>query len=287
MRPASALCEYAQLWIRDDSDGTGLANVRSMRLGTCLLALLLTSPALARPGDGVKPEDIAPTSEIKDTVEAGALLPWSVSARHPRQGMLIHSYGGYDSAKRAPVMMGALDATLIERITLRAVGTNEGMNDQLNPAVGLLVDVLYQENSGLDLALGGDYELEGWNRQEWLVTRMAAGRTAGLTRVQANAAFGLATNGVERYGDLRLSGLHPVAEGLYAGLDSRARVDLERAGEEPSGEMDWDMQAGPVATVAVGRWSVSATGGVSAWKLRSRETTKLGAVGALGVGAVF
>jgi hypothetical protein len=258
-----------------------------MRLRLCLVGLLFASPALARPGDGVKEEDLIPKSEIRDSVEAGALLPWSVAARHPRQGILIHSYGGYDAAKRSPVMIGTLDATLIERITLRAVGTNHGKSDQLRPSVGLLVDVLYQEHAGLDLALGADYELEGWNRQEWLVTRVAAARTAGVTRVQANAAFGLATNGVERYGDLRLSGLHPVAEGLYAGLDSRARLDLERDGDEPSGEMDWDVQAGPVATLALGRWAVSATGGVSAWKLRSGETTKLGAIGALGLGAVF
>jgi hypothetical protein len=32
---------------------------------------------------------------------------------------------------------------------------------------------------------------------------------------------------------------------------------------------------------------VSATGGVSAWKLRSRDEAKVGAIGAVGVGAVF
>ena len=77
------------------------------------------------------------------------------------------------------------------------------------------------------------------------------------------------------------------AENLYAGLDSRARVDLERDSDEPLGELDWDMQAGPVATIALGRFAVSATGGVSAWKLRSRDNARVGAVGAVGVGAVF
>lgn len=235
----------------------------------------------------MKEEDLVEKSEIADSVAAGELLPWSVAARHVRQGMLIHTYGGYDAAKRAPVMTGTLEATLIDRITLRATASNTGMSDQLKPAFGVLVDVMHQEDAGVDIAAGGDYELEGWNHHEALVTRVAAATNAGALRVQANAAFGLATDGVERYGDLRLSGLHPVAQSVYAGVDTRARIDLERDDDEPSGELDWDMQAGPVATLALGRWSVSATGGMSAWKQRSRDTTKVGAIGALGVGAVF
>ena len=55
----------------------------------------------------------------------------------------------------------------------------------------------------------------------------------------------------------------------------------------PSGKLDYDVQAGPVATYTYGRFAVSATGGVSAWKLRSSETPKVGAVGAVGLGAAF
>jgi hypothetical protein len=254
----------------------------------CLLGLLVASPALARPGDGVQEDELIPSSEIRDSVEHGELMPWSVAARHVRLGMLINSYAGYDTAKDAPALNGSLEATLIDRLTLRATASTAGMSDRLTPSFGLLYDVLHQEDAGLDLAVGGDYELTGWNNNPALVSRVAAGSTLGLTRVQANAAFGFATNGsMERFGDLRLSGLHPIAQNLYAGLDSRVRLDLERGGEEPAGELDWDMQAGPVATLALGRWAVSATGGVSAWQLRSRDDAHVGAVGALGVGAAF
>ena len=184
-------------------------------------------------------------------------------------------------------MYAALHATLLERLTLRAVATNPAMTDELEPSVGLLFDVARQEHNGLDLAVGADYELMGWNRTEGLVTRVAAGTNAGLMRMTANAAFGAALGTGDNYGDVRVSGLHPVAEGVYAGVDSRARVDLERDGDEQDGELDWDMQAGPVATLAVGRWAVSASGGVSAWKQRSHDSSKVGAVGSLGVGAVF
>lgn len=251
--------------------------------------LLVATPALAGPRrtPGVQEDEIDRPSEIAPSVAAGTFLPWTVGARHERQGILIGGYGGFDQAKRAPVMAGVLDATFIENITFRAVAMNAGMSDQLVPTVGVLVDILRGSDGGLDLALGGDYELEGWSRVPALVTRAAAGATLGLTRVQANAAFGLGLEQGERYGDLRLSGLHPVAEALYAGVDTRARIDLERDMDEPSGELEWDVQAGPVVTLAVGRFAVSATGGVSAWKARSGDQAKVGAIGSLGVGAAF
>ncbi len=257
------------------------------RLGI-VVALLVATPAFAgRRTPGVQADEIDRPSEIEPSVAAGTMLPWSVGASHERQGILIGSYGGFDAAKRAPIMQGVLDATFVENITLRAVAMNTGMSDQLRPTVGLLVDIVRENSAGIDFAVGGDYEVEGWSRVPSVVSRVALGRTVGLTRVQANAGFGLGLDRGERYGDLRLAGIHPIAQALYAGIDSRARVDLERDMDEPSGELEWDVQAGPVVTLAVGRFAVSATGGVSAWKARTGDTAKVGAMGALGVGAAF
>jgi hypothetical protein len=256
-----------------------------------LIAIVLAStPALAKPKHhtpGVQEWEIERPSEINPSAAAGTLLPFTIGARHERQGILIGGYGGFDQAKRAPVMAGTLDATFIENVTFRAVAMNAGMSDRLTPSVGVLVDIAREEKAGIDFAVGGDYELEGWNRVPSIVTRVAAGSTVGVTRLQANAAFGLGIERGERYGDLRLSGLHPVAQSLYAGLDSRARVDLERDMDEPSGELDWDVQAGPVVTLALGRYAISAQGGVSAWKARTGEQAKVGATGSVGVGAAF
>src|SRR5688500_2297282 len=94
----------------------------------CLVVLLIATPALARPGDGVQEEDIIPESEIRDSVAAGELLPWTVAARHVRLGMLAKSYGGYDAAKATPVMIGSREATLIDRRTLRATAANPCMS---------------------------------------------------------------------------------------------------------------------------------------------------------------
>lgn len=253
--------------------------------------IALGTGRVAHAGNGVTADELERPSDIEPQVAAGELLPFTVAARHERQGILLSSYGGYDAAKRAPIMMGVLEATLIENITLRGAMNNVGMSDQLKPTFGLLVDILREDNSGIDFALGGDYDTLGWSRVPALVTRAALGSTVGLTRIQANAAFGIGTERGERYGDLRLSGFHPVAKALYAGIDTRARVDLERgstaAGDEPAGELDWDVQAGPIASLAVGRFAVSAQGGVSAWKARTGEQAKVGAIASLGVGAAF
>lgn len=265
-----------------------------MRTGLILLGLAVaTSPAAAEKKlkhhtPGVQEDELQHPAEIDGTVASGAVLPWSLGARHERLGVLMSAYGGVDLAKRAPVMIGTLDATLIDRVTLHVTEVNAGMSNTLRPSVGMLFDVARASDySGVDLAVGADYEMYGYNSVPSVATRAVLGGNIGELRLQANAAFGLGLEKGERYGDLRLSGLHPVAQALYAGLDSRARIDLERDSMEPSSELDWDTQAGPIVQLALGRFAVSATGGVSAWKLRSTETAKVGAVGSLGLGAVF
>lgn len=263
-----------------------------MRTRLIVTAVVVAStPALAeikRRTPGVQEDEITQKAEIEDTVAAGTALPFTVGARHERSGMLMYGYGGADLAKRAPVMLGVLDATLIDRVTLRGTMTNVGMSNTLRPSVGLMFDVARaSEYGGVDLAVGGDYELVGFNGVSSVLTRAAVGGDIGALRVQGNAGFGLGLEQGERYGDLRLSGLHPVASSLYVGIDSRARMDLERDAMEPTGELDWDMQAGPVATMTLGRFAIMANGGVSAWKQRSHDTAKVGASGSLGLGAVF
>lgn len=260
------------------------------RLIAAALVVVASTPALAgkRRTPGVQEDEITTKAEIEDTVGAGTALPFTVGARHERQGMLLFAYGGADLAKRAPVMLGTLDATLIDRVTLHTTMSNVGMSNTLQPNVGLMFDVARgAHDGGLDLAVGGDYENVGFNGVSSVLTRAAVGGNIGELRLQGNIGFGLGLEQNERYGDLRLSGLTPVAKSLYVGLDSRARMDLERDLMEPSGELDWDVQAGPVATIALGRFAIMANGGVSAWKQRSRDTAKVGATGSLGFGAVF
>lgn len=265
-----------------------------MRIRHALLGLLVATPAFAgkHHTPGVQEDELVRSSEIQSSVAAGDLLPFTIGARHHRQGLLFNTYGGFDAAKRAPVMQGTLDATLVERVTFRVTSTNTGMSDHLKFGFGALIDVARAEDYGIDFAVGGDYDLLGWNRMPAAIARTALGANVGELRLQGNVGFGLDLEGSDRYGDLRLSGLHPITDRWYAGVDSRARVDLASKAvptdeDAPTGKLDYDVQAGPVATYTYGRIAVSATGGVSAWKLRSSDTVKVGAIGAVGLGAAF
>jgi hypothetical protein len=249
-----------------------------------LISLLICSPAFA--GHHMSLEERIDDKDAAQPVGAGELLPFSIAARHERLGMLANTWLGRD-ATLGTTTAGALEATFVDRVTLRASMSNVGMSPQLHSSFGLLVDVMREDTAGIDLAIGGEYETYSYNRVPGLVTRVAAGRTIGATRLLANAAIGLGLQENERYGDLRVGGMTPITRKLYAGLDSRARIDLERDTNEPAGEADYDLQAGPLATYAIGRFAVSASGGVSAWKLRGGEQQRLGAVGSLGLGAVF
>src|SRR5262245_10214407 len=90
---------------------------------------LAGAPALALAGNGVTEDELKRPTDVDPQVAAGELLPFSIGARHERQGMLISSYGGFDASKRAPIMLGTLDATFIENVTLRAMAANVGESD--------------------------------------------------------------------------------------------------------------------------------------------------------------
>jgi hypothetical protein len=91
----------------------------------------------------------------------------------------------------------------------------------------------------------------------------------------------------ERYGDFRAAVMRGLTRDLHLGLDSRLRVDLERDQDEPAGEPDWELVAGPLATYSVGPFVVSASAGLSALKLRLVDARNFGLIGTVGFGAVY
>jgi hypothetical protein len=259
-----------------------------MRLSIALFLLAIPSRlAFAEgepPAEGTDPDTPA---QIAARVASGAALPWTHAAARPGTGVLVGTYGGYDASTRAPVLHGVIEATVVERITLRAAASNYGMSESLRPSAGVVIDVLREASSGVDLAVGSEYEATGWNRVPAVVARAAIARTMGKTRLIGNVALGVGLTDDELYGDVRAAALRAFGAGIFAGLDARARLDLERDDDEPDGEPDWDVQAGPVITYVIGRVAISAAAGLSAWKLRAGGPTRAGALGALGFGAWF
>ena len=149
------------------------------------------------------------------------------------------------------------------------------------------MDALRQERHGVDLAVLGVYETKGFNTVRAVTARIALSRAFGDTRVVSNLGYGFGLEEGERYGDFRLAGLHRLTQKLQVGVDSRLRIDLERDDDEPPGEPDWEVLAGPLATYTIDRYVVSATVGYSALKYRLVEGKHTGAIATLGVGAVF
>jgi hypothetical protein len=195
--------------------------------------------------------------------------------------------GGYDAARGGAAFDSAVEARLVGRLSVRAGGSYVGPNGVARPGAALKLDTLRQEAHGMNMALAAGYEGHGFNTVPALTFLVAASRTLGATTIAANAAYAQGLELDERYGDLRVAALHSVISDLHLGLDSRFRIDLERDSDEPTGEPDWELLAGPVASYSLGAFVLTAGPGVSAIKLRAGGPSRVGVVGRIGLGTTF
>jgi hypothetical protein len=226
-------------------------------------------------------------TSAEKSVSYGAFLPWTMGARSDPQRALVYTQGGYDGAEKGAVFQALAEAQIFGRLSLRAGGGYLGPSGTFRPEAGLRVDALRQERHGVDLAVLGVYEARGFNTVQAVTARVAVSRAFGATRLVSNVGYGLGLEEGEQYGDFRLAGLHGLTTRLHVGLDSRFRVDLERDSDEPAGEPDWELVTGPLAAYSIDRFVVTATAGLSALKRRLVPGNNIGAIGAVGFGAVF
>jgi hypothetical protein len=255
-------------------------------------ALALCAAALSPVAAGAEPQDAAPPGEgaaadAGRSARTGAFLPFTMSARSDTQRALVSMQGGYDTARAGPVFQSVVEAQVAGPLSLRAGGSYLGPSGQLRPDVGAKLDLLRQGRHGVDLAFAAGYEAQGFNLTPAIAARVALARTSGATTLLGNLGYGVGTEQGEHHGDARLAALRRVGRNLHLGLDSRFRVDLERDQDEPAGEPDWELVAGPAASYALGRFVISASGGVSVLQLRLQDDRHLGVLGTMGLGAVF
>jgi hypothetical protein len=249
------------------------------------LILIAGAPTMLRAAEDEPARTPAATSEA--STASGAFLPWTMGARSDVQQALVYAQGGYDGAEKGAVFQTVLEAQILGRLSLRGGGSYVGPSGQFRPEAGLRIDALRQESHGVDLAVLGVYEAKGFNTVRAVTARLAVSRTFGDTRLVANLGYGFGLEEGERYGDFRAAGLHRLTQHLQVGIDSRFRVDLERDSDEPVGEPDWELLTGPLATYSFDRFVINASAGMSALKLRLIDTKHIGAIGTLGLGAVF
>jgi hypothetical protein len=243
---------------------------------------LVAAPAFADDADsGEQPKQ----HDAKDAAESGNFLPFSTSPS--TSASYATMMGGYDTARGGALVTTQLQARLHERFYLQVSGTYQGPSDStLEPSVMGQAVLLDEKQQGLDLAIVGGWEHQGFNQVPDVVGRVAIGKHVGGAYLVGSSATGFGYNDNERYGELTLGGIGEVLPKLYAGVDARGRMDLQHD-TDPNTEDAWSAQAGPVATYAAGPVGITAVAGVSALRQHQSPDSKVGALTMLGIGGVF
>ncbi len=265
-----------------------LSHARPLRAGTiALLAALSTGRAALAdpPAEG----DNAPPGEVSGarSAESGVFLPYGLPAQSDAQRAYVWLMGGYDAARGGVVFDSAVQATLAGPLSVRGGAGYAGPDGQVRPSVSLAVQALRQSAHGLDLSVYGGFQSQGFNTVPAVQAVVALGRRFGRLGLITNVGYGYGLEGGEHYGEFRLAGQVRVLPSLHVGLDARGRVDLERDDDEPADEPDFELVAGPLATWSIGRFSLSAGGGVATIKFRRADAVLVGAQGQLLVGMAF
>jgi hypothetical protein len=258
------------------------------------LALLLGIPSipLLSSAQDDRSGSAAPPSAARVTAErsaaAGAFSSWTMSARSDTQHAVGRVIGGYDGASKSGIFESTVEARVIERASLRASASTTPASEGLGLRLEGKLDALRQEASGMDLALAGGYEQNGFNEVAAALATVAIGRRLGGLQLLGNVSYARGVVSTEEhYGSAGLSAMYRLAAPLQLGLDSRFRIDLERDDDEPPGEREWELQGGPAFTLAAGSFAVTGGAGLAANRLRLVPGTSVGALAYLGLGAAF
>lgn len=226
-------------------------------------------------------------SSAQRAADTGAFSAWNMTARSNTQRTVGRVVGGYDGAADKAVMDSIVEAQITDRAALRAGVAYLPTSDGFGLRVDGKLDALRQEAHGLDLAIAAGYQSTGFNEVPAVAANLAVGRSLGRLQLLANVGYGRGLEEAEQYGNAGVTGLYRVTNDVQVGIDSRFRLDLERDADEPPGERDWDLMAGPQATVTVGSFAVTGGGGMAANQLRLDPEVNVGALVYLGVGAAF
>lgn len=242
--------------------------------------------AWAQDDEGAAARSSAPAS-AQQSAAAGAFSSWTTTARSDTQRATARVTGGYDGASKGATFDSGAEVQLMNRVAVRASATSSPASDGLGLRVEGKVDALRQEKSGIDLAITGGYESYGFNEVPAVAGTVALGRSLGRLQLLANVGYARGLEAAEQYGSAGLAGIYQASQQLQLGLDSRLRVDLERDADEPPGEREWELLAGPTVTFAVGSFAVIGGTGLAVNQLRLQPGVNVGAIGYLGLGAAF
>jgi hypothetical protein len=257
---------------------------RAQAVVTGLVAFECTS--LVARGQEERATSSGPVSAQR-SAGAGAFSNWNMTARADTQRAAARVVGGYDGASKGATFDTGAEAQVTGRVAIRAAGSSSPASEGLALRLEGRVDALRQEAQGVDVSFAGGYESRGFNEVPALVGTVALARSLGKLQLLANVGYARGLQEAEQYGSAGVAGIYHVAPQVQLGLDSRFRIDLERDDDEPPGERDWELLAGPTLAVSAGSFAVIAGGGMAANRLRLEPGLNLGVIGYLGLGAAF
>lgn len=262
--------------------GTGRWRSALLALAVCACV----AQARAQDDRGAAAGSSAPASAQR-SASAGAFSSWTTSARSDTQRAAARVTGGYDGAGKGATFDSGAEVQLTNRVGLRATGSASPASGGLGLRFEGKLDALRQEKNGIDVAFAGGYESRGFNEVPAVAGTLALGRSLGRLQLLANVGYARGLEDSEQYGSAGLAGIYQAGQQLQLGVDSRLRIDLERDDDEPPGEREWELLAGPTVTFTMGSFAVIAGTGLALNQLRFQPGLNLGAIGYLGLGAAF
>jgi hypothetical protein len=251
-----------------------------------------TPPGSSEPADNVE-QSKGPKDDASKAMDEGRLLPFTVGATVPQAHASVTAFGGYDSAARSGRAISAGEARILKFLALRLEyehGPGTGNSDD-RVTFGARVAFLNQAAHGVDLAAGFFFQPKDFRGEGDFVGGLMLGRNFGRWGVFCNTLVGVDSEGDDYSTELRLSSMYRATKQLHVGLDARGRYNFsDDAKRNAAQQLNWEIQAGPLASMALGPVALNAIVGPSALRLTEPSAparTALGVVGMAGAGAVF
>jgi hypothetical protein len=229
-------------------------------------------------------------------LEAGALLPMTLTPVVGTQRSLGLIVSGYDGAHRAALIDSQVEATIWGPFAVRAGALYEGWSGVTSPFAGVRAQVLHQDRHGIDLGISSAYRPKDFRSEGNIVTNVMLSRRFDRLGLFASTGFESDPEGDDRTADVRASALWHFPANLFGGLELRFRRDLKSEDAKRYGHSEpiYEFRAAPVVSYAIGPISLIAQAGVSlVQNLNAIGTpaekleTRAGAVGIGGIGGAL
>jgi hypothetical protein len=228
-------------------------------------ALSVAAPAFAQSAHEAGPAAERSTASAERAGEGGFLLPFTQSPQVYPGYTLVKGVAGYDSALDDFVARTSAEARILSFLALRVDfdhGPGMGPSDRFG--AGARLSLLQQAESGIDGAVALAYQPNDFREEGQVVGSLLIGRSLGRAQLIGNVLFGSDPEGDDRALEARVSTLYRVVRQLHLGLDSRFRFnaseDEKRAGTQAT---DWELQAAPTASYAIGPLALLGLAGLS------------------------